>query len=96
MFNLDLLKFAHRFNIRPLLKNCRAVVKNGLKFYRDDVVDLVKVTYSIQDNDFFREGVRFIKENLGKFKENEKWANFMNEDQACFNKVFMDLLTLPI
>ena len=95
-FNLDLLKLAHRFNIRSLLKHCRAVVKNGLKFDITRVVDLVKVAYSIQDNDFFMEGVRFIKIHLGEFQQNEKWKNFMNEDRPCCNKVFMDLLTLPI
>ena len=92
-FDVELLKFAHKYDIQPLYRACSKVIKNS--FNQDNVMDILKAADLFNDNKLFKAAVEFVNENIKKnkmsmspvFTKTQKWKDFMDENKECALKV---------
>ena len=73
----QLLMFAQRYLIDPLISICRTKLVKTLS--KENFVDILKTAYWNADEELLKYGVQFVVQNLGTFKNNPEYDDFLKE-----------------
>ena len=81
----ELLMFAQKYLIKPLV----AKIKNKLmdSMTNENIFDVIKVAYLIDDKDMFEEACKHLMKNKDPLKDWVEWKLFEKENPACMIKV---------
>ena len=82
---VDLLKFANKYCISPLIKVVAHHLGNNLSF--ENIFQVIEAAYLIDNDDLLQASARFINGNSGHFKTNDKWKRFKDQHQKCAVKL---------
>ena len=83
---VELLVFADRYNIQPLVRFCKDSLKNNI--CKDNFMDIVKVADVIADKELLQATAHFTALNIGTFEKDEEIMNFMKSNPECFAKYY--------
>ena len=83
---VELLVFADRYNIQPLVRFCKDNLKNNI--CKDNFMDIVKAADVIADKDLLQSTAKFAALNIGTFEKDQEIMNFIKSNPECFAKVW--------
>ena len=83
---VELLVFADRYNIQPLVRFCKDNLKNNI--CKDNFMDIVKAADVIADKDLLQATANFAALNIGTFEKDQEIMNFIKSNPECFAKVW--------
>ena len=86
----ELLMFAQKYLIKPLV----AKIKNKLmdSMTNENIFDLIKVAYLIDDEDMFKEACKHLKEKKDELKDSVEWKTFGQDHPACMIKALTSIV----
>ena len=84
--SVELLVFADRYNIQPLVRFCKDNLKNNIS--KDNFMDIVKAADVIADKDLLQATANFAALNIGSFEKDQEIMNFIKSNPECFAKVW--------
>ena len=84
-FSIDLLMFANKYLIEPLVAKCKDQIIGTLN--NEDVFDVIKAAYLINDEEMLMAASKHLKKNLNELKNSEEWLTFEKSNPTCMNKV---------
>ena len=81
----DLLMFANKYFMKPLMKKCR----NNLILIlnNDNLGEIVKVAYHIDDEELLKVCAKHLLQNKAELNNTEEWKHFAKANADCMNKV---------
>ena len=82
---VDLLKFANKYCISPLIKVVAHHLCNNLSF--ENIFDVIEVAYLIDNEELLQSSAKFINGNSGHFKNNDHWKRFNDQHPKCAVKL---------
>ena len=71
----QLMLFAKRYLIEPLIKICRYKLLKNLT--KENFVDVIQAAYWNEDEELLKCGVEFVVQNLGTFENNPEYERFL-------------------
>ena len=71
----QLLMFADRYQIEPLISICRMNLVKTLS--KENFVDVIQTAYWTTDEILLKCGVKYVVQNLGTFNNNPEYDNFL-------------------
>ena len=84
--NVEMLVFADRYNIQPLVKFCQNHLKNSVT--KENFMDIVKAADVINDKDLMQAAAKFASLNIGKFDNDPEIKNFIKTNPECFANIW--------
>ena len=84
--NVEMLVFADRYNIQPLVKFCQNHLKNSVT--KENFMDIVKAADVINDKDLMQAAAKFASLNIGKFDKDPEIKNFIKTNPECFANIW--------
>ena len=86
----ELLMFAQKYLIKPLV----AKIKNKLmdSMTNENIFDVIKVAYLIDDEDMFKEACKYLKEKKDDLKDSVEWKTFGKEHPDCMIKALTSIV----
>ena len=85
-FTPDLLLFAQKYLIMPLVERCKKHLINSLT--HDNIFEIIKVAYLIDDDNMLKTASEFFSKNKEVFKNTEELNDFQKSNPTCMMKVF--------
>ena len=82
---VDLLKFANKYCIFPLIKVVAHHLCNTLSF--ENIFDVIEAAYLIDNEELLQYSAEFINGNSGHFKNNDRWKRFNDQHPKCAVKL---------
>ena len=84
--NVDLILFADRYNIKPIVKICSEVLSQSLE--KENVLKIVDAAYKINDDELLKKAMKYVKQNMKKFEKDSDWKEFAQSNPECNSKMF--------
>ena len=85
-FTPELLLFAQKYLIMPLVEKCKKHLINSLTL--ENIFGIIKVAYLIDDDDMLKTASKFFSKNKDKLKNTEELKEFQKSNSMCMIKVF--------
>ena len=82
---VDLLMFANKYCILPLIKMITNYLSRNLAM--ENIYAIIKGAYLMDNDGLLNEASKSIKNNLGKFQDNEDWQQLEESHPKCFAKM---------
>ena len=82
----DLLLFAQKYFIMPLVSKCKKNLMDSLT--RENIFEIIKVAYLIDDNEMLKTVSKFFSRNKDELKNTEELKDFQKSNPMCMIKVF--------
>ena len=82
---VDLLKFANKYCISPLVKVVANHLYNNLSF--ENIYDVIEVAYLIDNDNLLEASADFIHGHSKNFQSDEKWKEFSDQHPKCAVKL---------
>ena len=82
---VELLMFGNKYAIESLVKVVADHLSNNLSM--ENIYAVIEAAYLIDDDDLLKACAKFVRENHGKFENNEKWDQFQKLHPKCFVKI---------
>ena len=82
----DLLLFAQKYLIMPLVEKCKKHLINSMTC--DNIFEIIKVAYLIDDDDMLKTASKFFSRNIDQLKSTEELKDFQKLNPMCMIKVF--------
>ena len=86
---IELMMFAHKYNVKPLLQYCERHV--GENVNKGNIFKVIKAAYFIDSDNLMNKAVNFLVKNAKTLKDTEDWKMFKEAHPDCFIKM-KDLL----
>ena len=86
----DLLMFANKYFMKPLMKKCRNNLVQILN--NDNLSEIIKVAYHIDDEKLLRICAKYLLENKKELNSTEEWKNFIRANKECMKQVGLYLI----
>ena len=93
-FTADLLMFANKYLIKPLVKKCKKHLNVLDSMTNDNVFDIIRTAYLLDDEEMFKNGTLFLKKNRVQLKGSEQWREFEEANPKCMIKVLKLMLDI--
>ena len=84
--NVELLMFADRYNIQPLVKLSKSQIKKTIS--RENLIDVIKASDALNDDQLLKAAVDFVSENKGSFENDSELMEMMRSNPECFAKMW--------
>ena len=84
--NVELLLFADRYNIQPLVKLSKAQIKKSIS--RENLIDVIRASDALNDDELLKAAVNFVSENKGSFETNPEFMEMMESNPKCSAKMW--------
>ena len=84
--NVDLILFADRYNIKPIVKICSEVLSQSLE--KENVLKIVDAAYKINDDELLKKAMKYVKQNMKKFEKDSDWKKFAQSNPERNSKMF--------
>ena len=81
----DLLLFAQKYFILPLIKKCKKHLLDSLTC--ENIFEIITVAYLIDDNDMLKTASKFFSRNYDELKNTEELKDFEKSNPMCMIKV---------
>ena len=81
----DLLLFAQKYFILPLIKKCKKHLLDSLTC--ENIFEIITVAYLIDDNDMLKTASKFFSRNYDEIKNTEELKDFEKSNPMCMIKV---------
>ena len=82
---VDLLKFANKYCISPLIKVVAHHLCTNLSF--ENIYDVIEVAYLIDNDNLLEASANFIHGHSKNFQSDEKWKEFSDQHPKCAVKL---------
>ena len=82
---VELLMFGNKYAIESLVKVIADHLSNNLSM--ENIYAVIEAAYLIDDDDLLKVCAKFLRENHGKFEDDEKWDQFQKLHPNCFVKI---------
>ena len=82
----DLLLFAQKYLIIPLVEKCKKHLINSLTC--ENIFEIIKVAYLIDDDEMLKTASDFFSKNKNELKNTEELRDFKKSHPICMMKVF--------
>ena len=82
-FDCELLLFADRYNIQPLVKMC----KTYLDICQENIFEVIKTADALNDDELLKGAAEFISEHKGSFTKDPEWKKLIKDNPRCFAKM---------
>ena len=82
----DLLLFAQKYLIMPLVEKCKKHLINSLTC--ENIFEIIKVAYLIDDDEMLKTASDFFSKNKNELKNTEELRDFKKSHPICMMKVF--------
>ena len=86
--NIDMLMFADRYNIRPLMTFCKDRIRCTIN--KENIIDIIRASDGLSDDSLLKYAADFMMENKGRFENDPEWNEYSNQ----FPEVFAKLLKM--
>ena len=84
--NVDLLMFADRYNIQPLVNLTKSQIKKTIS--KENLFDVIKASDALNDDQLLKAAVDFVSENKGSFQNDPELMEMMKSNSQCFAKMW--------
>ena len=84
--NVELLMFADRYNIQPLVKLSKNQVEKTVT--KENLIDVIKIADALNDDQLLKAAVDFVSENKGSFENDPELVEMMKTNPQCFSKMW--------
>ena len=81
----DLLLFAQKYLIMPLVEKCKKYLINSLT--NENIFEIIKVAYLIDDDDMLKTASDFFSKNKDQLQKTKKFKDFEKSNPMCMLKV---------
>ena len=88
--------FANKYLIKPLVKKCKKHLNVLDSMTNDNVFDIIRTAYLLDDEEMFKNGTLFLKKNRVQLKGSEQWKEFEDANPKCMIKVLKLMLDVDI
>ena len=85
----DLLMFANKYFMKPLMEKCRDNLVQILN--NDNLGEIIKVAYHIDDEKLLKVCAKYLLENKKELNSTEEWKNFVKSNKECMKQVCLFL-----
>ena len=86
----DLLMFANKYFMKPLMEKCRNNLVQILN--NDNLGEIIKVAYHIDDEKLLKVCAKYLLENKKELNSIEEWKNFVKANKECMKQVGLYLI----
>ena len=86
--NVDMLLFADRYNIQPIVHLCLKHLKRNIS--KENFVEIAKASDLINNMDLLHAVANFISKNIGTFEDDPHVRSFMSSE--CFSKILETMM----
>ena len=86
----ELLMFAQKYLIKPLVTKIKEKLMASMT--NENVFDVIKVAYLIDDEDMFKEACKHLKEKKDELKDSIEWKTFGQDHPACMIKALTSIV----
>ena len=83
--NCELLLFADRYNIQPLLKSCRSIVEEYMS--SENILEVIKTADAMNDHILLKAAAEFVSAKKGSFDKDPEWMSMLQDNPQCFAKM---------
>ena len=84
--DVDLMLFADRYNIKPIVKICSEELCKSIK--EENLLKIVDAAYKINDDELLKKAMAFVKSNMKKFENDVEWKKFTESNPKRNSKMF--------
>ena len=84
--NVELLVFADRYNIQPLVKLSKSQVEKTVT--KENLIDVIKIADALNDDKLLMAAVDFVSDNKGSFENDPELLEMMKTNPQCFAKMW--------
>ena len=84
--DVDLMLFADRYNIKPIVKICSEELYKSIK--GENLLKIVDAAYKINDDELLKKAMAFVKSNMKKFENDVEWKKFTESNPKRNSKMF--------
>ena len=85
--DVDLMLFADRYNIKPIIKICSEEL-GEIKLEKENLLKIVDAAYKINDDELLKKAMAFVKLNMKKFENDAEWKEFTETNPERNSKMF--------
>ena len=86
----ELLMFAQKYLVKPLVTKIKENLMDSMT--NENVFDVIKVAYLIDDEDMFKEACKYLKEKKDELKDSVEWKTFGQDHPACMIKALTSIV----
>ena len=90
VLNVDMLMFADRYNVQPLVKLCKNEVVNNVT--KKNVIDVIRASEALNDENLLKAAVDFLSIHIGTLEEDPEWEQMMISNPSYFTKIWKLLM----
>ena len=88
--DFELLMFADRYNIQPLVKICKSQIMKSIS--KENLIDIVKTADALNDDQIMKAVAGFLAKNKGSFENNPEYKEMMMKNSKCFTKILVFMM----
>ena len=85
----DLLMFANKYFMKPLMEKCRNNLVQILN--NDNLGEIIKVAYHIDDEELLKICAKYLLEHKKELNSTQHWKNFVKSNKECMKQVCLFL-----
>ena len=90
--SVDLLMFADKYNIQPLVSLCLDHLRENVS--KENFMDIVKAAEVMKDQDLLEAAAKFAYLNVGKFQMDSEAQDFIMANSQCFANIWIIMMTM--
>ena len=84
--DVDLMLFADRYNIKPLVKICSEELGQSLR--KKNLLKVVDAAFKLNDDELLKKAMTFVKWNMKRFENDADWKEFVQSNPERNSKMF--------
>ena len=86
----ELLMFAQKYLMKPLVAKIKYKIMDSLT--NNNIFDIIKVAYLIDDEDMFKEACKYLSKNKDELKNSAEFQEFGKEHPVCMIKALTSII----
>ena len=90
VLNVDMLMFADRYNVQPLVKLCKNEVM--INVTKNNVIDVIRASEALNDENLLKAAVDFLSIHMGTLEDDPEWEQLMISNPSYFTKIWKLLM----
>ena len=84
--DLELLMFADRYNVQPLVKLCKDKALKTIS--QESIIEIIKTADALNDDEILRAAFDYISDHKGCLKNSPQWIEMIENNSVSVKKMF--------
>ena len=86
VLNVDMLMFADRYNIQPLVKLCKDQAIKTIS--QENIIEIIKTADALNEDEMLKAAFDYISDHKGCLKNSPQWMEMIENNSVSVKKMF--------